>query len=72
MTDDELADAFKANLDELHAKVAALPDGAAKSHFEAWASVAHRALGRIKRRAVDETLIQPFSGGPDDDKPDEP
>lgn len=63
MTNDELADAFAANLAELHEKIAALPDGGLKIRSEELADVAHRALERLKKRAVDGGQVQPFSGG---------
>lgn len=70
MDNDALADAFRNLFDQLHAKIDALPDGALKNRGEALAGVAHRALERLKKHAVDEGVVQPFSGG--EEKPEEP
>jgi hypothetical protein len=68
MSNDELADAFRDLFDQLHAKIAALPDGGLKTRADELAGVAHRALERLKRHAVDSGEVQPFSGG--DPKPE--
>lgn len=67
MTDDELADAFAANITELHAKIDALPEGQKKRRFNRLARVAHGALEQIREEALDDGMIQPLSGG--DPKP---
>lgn len=63
MTNDELADAFRDLFDQLHGKIDALPDGGLKHRADALAGVAHRALEKLKAHAVDEGVVQPFSGG---------
>lgn len=68
MTNDELANAFKALFDEAHAKVEALPDGPFKSRTGELLSVAHGIMDRLRRRAIDQGEIQPMSGG-DPNKP---
>lgn len=62
-TDDELADAFKVNLDELHAKVAMLPSGAERRWWNRKANQLHDILDEMKERAVGDGMIQPMSGG---------
>jgi hypothetical protein len=68
MTNDQLADAFRDLFDELHAKIDALPDSGKKVYLDAWANVAHGALERLKKRAVDEGDVSVESGG--DPKPE--
>lgn len=68
-SDDELADAFKALFDELHAKIEALPEGALKHRAEILADVSHRAMNRLKKLAANDGVIQPFSGGDPKDEP---
>ena len=70
MSNDELADAFRDLFDQLHAKIDAHPEGPLKNRAEALAGVAHRALERLKKHAVDDGVIQPMSGG--EEKPQEP
>lgn len=69
MTRDELADYFKVGFDELEAEVAALGEGSVKRRAVRLASIMHRAAEELKELAVDEELIQPFSGG--EEKPPE-
>ncbi len=69
MTNDELANAFKALFDEAHAKAEALPDGPFKKRNIERLNVAHEIMERIRKHAVQEGEIQPFSGG-DPDKPE--
>lgn len=71
MTHDELADAFKANLDELHEKIDALAAGPTKRRASRLASIMHRAAEELKELAETDGMIQPFSGG-DSDKPPRP
>jgi hypothetical protein len=68
MNSDELADAFRDLFDQLHAKIEAHPAGPLKHRAEVLANVAHRALERLKKHAVDDGIVQPFSGG--EEKPD--
>lgn len=70
MTNDELANAFAANLTELHVKIAELPEGSRKRRFNRLARVAHGALEQLQEEAIDSDMIQPFSGG--DPKPPGP
>ena len=63
MTNDALADAFKALFDEAHAKAEALPDGGFKKRTIERLNVAHEIMDRIRKHAADEGEIQPFSGG---------
>ena len=67
-TEDELADALKATLDEIEARIEARPTGALQTRLKRAAAVAHRALYVLKLEAVDQGIIQPMSGG-DPDKP---
>jgi len=69
MTNDELADAFHANITELHEKIAALPDGSRKRRFNRLANVAHGALEQLQEEALNADMIQPFSGGGDKPPP---
>lgn len=70
MTSDELADQFKADLDELHLQIEALPEGATKRRAKRLASIAHGAPDGLKDLAVDGDMIQPLSGGdPKDPEP---
>lgn len=68
MSNDELANAFKALFDEAHAKAEALPDGPFKRRTIERLNVAHEIMDRVRKHAVDEGEIQPFSGG-DPSKP---
>lgn len=68
MTNDELADAMKALLDEAHDKVEALPDGPLKARARRRLAVLHGAADALKDLLVREGLVQPFSGG--DPKPE--
>ena len=68
MTNDELAEAFKALFAEAHAKAEALPDGRFKKRAIERLNVAHEIMDRIRKHAVEEGEIQPFSGG-DPNKP---
>lgn len=67
LTDDQLADAQKALLDEAEARVAALADGPVKNRVDRALNLAHKALDLVKRELVDGEIIQPYSGG--DPKP---
>lgn len=67
LTDDQLADAQKALLDETESRVAARPDGPGKNRLERPLHVAHVALDMFKKELVDQEIIQPYSGG--DPKP---
>jgi hypothetical protein len=68
VTNDELANAFKALFDEAHAKAEALPDSGFKRRTIERLNVAHEIMDRIRKTAVDEGEIQPMSGG-DPSKP---
>lgn len=70
LTDDQLADAQKALLDEAEARVAALADGAVKNRVDRALNLAHKALDLVKRELVDGEIISPASGG--DPKPPGP
>lgn len=70
MSNDDLANAFAANLAELHAKIEALADGSFKRKLGRLARVAHGALEQIQEEAINGDLIQPFSGG--EEKPPGP
>lgn len=70
LSDDDLADAFRNLFDQLHAKIEARAEGPLKNRAEALAGVAHRALERLKKYAVDDGVIQPMSGG--EEKPETP
>lgn len=63
MTNQELVDAFAANISELHAKIEALPEGATKRRAGRLASILHRAAEELAELASDDGMIQPFSGG---------
>ena len=63
LTDDELADAQKALLDEAHARADALSDGAVKNRVNRALDLAHKALDMVKRELVDGAIIVPTSGG---------
>lgn len=63
MTRDELADYLKAGMDEYHAHVDAMPDGPQKTRYIRRGKLLHAAMDAIKGDAVDDGLIQPFSGG---------
>ena len=69
MDDDELANAFAANLAQLHAKIAALGAGSLKRRLDRLAKVAHGALEQLQEEAMNAGMIQPYSGG--DPKPPE-
>lgn len=66
MTHDELADAFKVLLDEMHDQIEAQPDPL-RGRARRWARVLHGAADALKELAVDHGLVQPLSGG--DPKP---
>lgn len=63
MTRDELADAGKDFIDALHTEVDNLPAGAQKTRYQRRLKVLHAAMDAFKADAVDDELIQPFSGG---------
>lgn len=65
MTRDEIVGAFRAAFDALDAEITAVPDGPMKIRAEAYTEVAHRALERLRKLAVDDGMIQPLSGGGD-------
>lgn len=67
MDNDALADLFRDGILELHAKIAELPDGSFKRRMSRLANIAHGALETIQEGALDQGMIQPFSGG--DPKP---
>lgn len=69
LTNDELADAAKAMLTEMHARQAALPAGSFKTRAGRLLRVSHGALDALKEHCVDEEVISPFSGG--EPKPEE-
>lgn len=63
LSNDELADAGKAFMDELHARADALPAGTYKWMAKGRLDKAHIQFNRLKRMTSDEGLIQPMSGG---------
>jgi hypothetical protein len=65
MTNDELADAFKALFDELESKLEALPDSQRKTRAQKLTGSAHLALGIVRDLFADDGTIQPMSGGGD-------
>ena len=69
MSNDELANAFAANLAELHAKVGALEEGSLKRKLNRLARVAHGALEQLQEEVLNADMILPASGG--DPKPPE-
>ena len=66
MTNDELADAFKALFDEAHAKAEALPDGHFKKRVIERLNVAHEIMERLRKHAAQEGEISIESGGAPD------
>jgi hypothetical protein len=70
LTDDEFADAGKAWVDELHVRANGRPESPAKRRGQRLAKAIHALLFALKAHAVDEEIIQPFSGG--EEKPEEP
>lgn len=69
MTRDELADAFAANFAELHSQIDALEDGPDKIVLGHLADAAHGLMDRLRQRAKDSEMIEPFSGGGDKEPP---
>ncbi len=69
MTNDDLANAFKALFDEAHAKAEALPDGPFKRRTIERLNVAHEIMERLRKHAAQEGEISIESGG-DPDKPE--
>jgi hypothetical protein len=63
LTNDQLADAAKALLTEMHARHEALSTGPFKTRSGRLLRVAHGALEALKEHCVDEEVISPFSGG---------
>ncbi len=62
-SNDELADHGKAFVDEVEARIEALPTGALKTAASLHMAKAHKQLNKVRELTVDEGLIQPFSGG---------
>jgi len=62
MTNDELLAHFAAGFAELHAKIAALPDGGAKTRAERLAAMFHHAGNVLAQHLSDEGEIQPYDG----------
>lgn len=65
------AASVKATLDELEARISALPETQEKADLQSTAERLHRKLNGLARRAAEifETDVETFSGGTD--KPDE-
>lgn len=63
----DLADAFRELLDNLHENIEAMDDGQPKVRAQRLAKVAHGALEALRDHAADHGLVEPFSGG--DPKP---
>lgn len=63
LTNDQLADQWKALLDETHARAEALPAGTFKHLVKARLEKLHVHVNRLKAMTVDEGTIQPYSGG---------
>ena len=70
MTHDELAEAYKALIDETHEKVDAVQNPAVRAKAKRLLGLLHGAADALKELAVDQGLVQPFSGG--DPKPPGP
>ena len=69
MSNDELANAFKALFDEAHAKAEALPNSRFKRRSIERLNVAHEIMERLRKHAAQEGEISIESGG-DPDKPE--
>lgn len=67
MTDDEIADAFKAAFDAAHASLDAKPDDDFKRRATRYLKLMHGAADGLKELSVEAGLIMPRSGG--DPKP---
>jgi len=65
LSPDDLADAWKAIIDETHSRADALPNGTFKHLFKARLEKLHVHADRLKRMTSDEGAIQPMSGGGD-------
>lgn len=63
MSNDQLAQAFRTLLDDLHARIAALADGPVKARAIRLAAVAHGALEALRDHLADGGQVQPDSGG---------
>jgi len=63
LTNDQLADQWKALLDETHARAEALPASTFKFLFKERLSKLHVHADRLKGMTSDEGVIQPLSGG---------
>ena len=63
LTDDQLADAGKAFIDELHARADALPNGTFRFLARERVAKLHGHMNILKRMCADEGVIQPMSGG---------
>lgn len=68
MTDDELANYFRAGFTELEARIDARPASNTRRRARRLVSIAHRAMDELKDLAVDDGAISTLSGG--DPKPD--
>lgn len=64
LTNDELADAGKDFVDELHARAEGLPN-----RYRRRVNALHAFLYGLKGDAVEDELIQPMSGGGDKGQP---
>jgi len=62
MTNDELVAYFETGFVELHAKIAALPDGGTKTRASRLAAMFHHAGNVLAEHCSDEGEIQPFDG----------
>lgn len=62
MTNDELKDAFIDLFEELHAKVAALPEGPFKTRSVRLAAMFHHSGNVFAEHVADEGEIEPFDG----------
>ena len=69
MTDQEIAEGFRDLFAAAHASADAKSEGPGRTRGRRLVAVAHAAANALYHHALDEGLIEPFSGG--DVKPDE-
>lgn len=69
LSNDELADAAKGLLDEMHTRHDALGSGPFKTRSGRLLKLAHGAFDALREHCVDEEVISTFSGG--EPKPDD-
>lgn len=69
MSDDELVERFRVDFELLEARMAAHPDGPRKHRAEALVAVAHEALDRVRKLAMDDGVVLQSSGDKDPTPP---